>query len=222
MKVISVLVVDDHTMVREALVAVISAEQDLQIVGQASNGREGCEKAAKLRPEVVLLDVSMPDLGGIEAAQRIRASLKTVRIIMLTAHEEDPYVERALEAGVDGYLSKNSAAATLPQAIRDVVSGRRVYAPAVQRKLAQYEKENPAGQLRKKNSEKLTARETEVLKLVAEGNANKQTADKLGISIKTVEKHRQKVMEKLRVHDTAGLTRYAVQAGLVDVPVFPG
>jgi len=221
-KVISVLVVDDHTMVREALVAVISAEQDLQIVGQASNGREGCEKAAKLRPEVVLLDVSMPDLGGIEAAQRIRASLKTVRIIMLTAHEEDPYVERALEAGVDGYLSKNSAAATLPQAIRDVVSGRRVYAPAVQRKLAQYEKENPAGQLRKKNSEKLTARETEVLKLVAEGNANKQTADKLGISIKTVEKHRQKVMEKLRVHDTAGLTRYAVQAGLVDVPVFPG
>ena len=222
MKVISVLVVDDHTMVREALVAVISAEQDLQIVGQASNGREGCEKAAKLRPEVVLLDVSMPDLGGIEAAQRIRASLKTVRIIMLTAHEEDPYVERALEAGVDGYLSKNSAAATLPQAIRDVVSGRRVYAPAVQRKLAQYEKENPAGQLRKKNSEKLTARETEVLKLVAEGNANNQTADKLGISIKTVEKHRQKVMEKLRVHDTAGLTRYAVQAGLVDVPVFPG
>jgi len=221
-KVISVLVVDDHTMVREALVAVISAEQDLQIVGQASNGREGCEKAAKLRPEVVLLDVSMPDLGGIEAAQRIRASLKTVRIIMLTAHEEDPYVERALEAGVDGYLSKNSAAATLPQAIRDVVSGRRVYAPAVQRKLAQYEKENPAGQLRKKNSEKLTARETEVLKLVAEGNANNQTADKLGISIKTVEKHRQKVMEKLRVHDTAGLTRYAVQAGLVDVPVFPG
>jgi len=221
-KSISVLVVDDHAMVREALAAVINAEHDLQIVGQASNGREGCEKAVKLKPEVVLLDVSMPDLGGIEAAQRIRTSLKDVRIIMLTAHEEDPYVEHALEAGVDGYLSKNSAAATLPQAIRDVASGRKVYAPAVQRKLAQYDKENPAGQLRKKHSEKLTAREIEVLKLVAEGHANKQSADKLGISIKTVEKHRQKVMEKLRVHDTAGLTRYAVQAGLVDVPVFPG
>jgi len=221
-KSISVLLVDDHAMVREALAAVINAECDLQIVGQASNGREGCEKAVKLKPQVVLLDVSMPDFGGIEAAQRIRASVKDVGIIMLTAHEEDPYVERALEAKVDGYLSKKSAAATLPQAIRDVASGRRVYDPSVQRKLAQYEKENPPGQLRKKNSEKLTARETEVLKLVAEGNANKQTADKLGISIKTVEKHRQNVMEKLRVHDTAGLTRYAVQAGLVEAPVFPG
>ena len=222
MKLISVLLVDDHAMVREALAAVINAERDLQIVGQASNGREGCEKAVQLKPQVVLLDISMPELGGIEAAQRIRASVKDIRIIMLTAHEDDPYVERALEAGVDGYLSKKSAAATLPQAIRDVASGLRVYAPPVHRKLAQYEKENPAGQLRKKNSEKLTARETEVLKLVAEGNANKQTAGKLGISIKTVEKHRQKVMEKLRMHDTAGLTRYAVQAGLVEAPVFPG
>ena len=218
MKQISVLIVDDHQMMRDALVTILERHKDIKIVGQASDGREGAEIAEKLKPDVVTLDVAMPNLNGLDAARHIRRKSASTRIIMLTAYEEDLYIQHALEAGVDGYVSKNSAAETLAKAVREVAKGEKAYSPNVKRRIPQYEKSDGGRKLLRRKSDTLTAREIEVLQLIAEGNANKQTADKLGISIKTVEKHRQAVMNKLHIHDTAGLTRYAISAGMVESP----
>ena len=218
MKNISVLIVDDHQMMRDALVAILERHKDIKIVGQASDGREGAEKAAKLKPDVVTLDVAMPNLNGLDAARHIRRHSASTRIIVLTAYEDDLYIQHALEAGVDGYVTKHSAAETLAKAVREVAKGQKAYSPAVKKRIPQYEKTDGGRKLLRRKSDTLTAREIEVLQLIAEGNANKQTADKLGISIKTVEKHRQAVMNKLHIHDTAGLTRYAISAGMVESP----
>jgi DNA-binding NarL/FixJ family response regulator len=218
MKQISVLIVDDHQMMRDALVTILERHKDIKIVGQASDGREGAEIAEKLKPDVVTLDVAMPNLNGLDAARHIRRKSASTRIIMLTAYEEDLYIQHALEAGVDGYVTKHSAAETLAKAVREVAKGEKAYSPNVKRRIPQYEKSDGGRKLLRRKSDTLTAREIEVLQLIAEGNANKQTADKLGISIKTVEKHRQAVMNKLHIHDTAGLTRYAISAGMVESP----
>jgi DNA-binding NarL/FixJ family response regulator len=218
MKQISVLIVDDHQMMRDALVTILERHKDIKVVGQASDGREGAEIAAELKPDVVTLDVAMPNLNGLDAARHIRRKSASTRIIMLTAYEEDLYIQHALEAGVDGYVSKNSAAETLAKAVREVAKGEKAYSPNVKKRIPQYEKSDGGRKLLRRKSDTLTAREIEVLQLIAEGNANKQTADKLGISIKTVEKHRQAVMNKLHIHDTAGLTRYAISAGMVESP----
>ena len=218
MKQISVLIVDDHQMMRDALVNILERHKDIKVVGQASDGREGAEIAEKLKPDVVTLDVAMPNLNGLDAARHIRRKSASTRIIMLTAYEEDLYIQHALEAGVDGYVTKHSAAETLAKAVREVAKGEKAYSPNVKRRIPQYEKSDGGRKLLRRKSDTLTAREIEVLQLIAEGNANKQTADKLGISIKTVEKHRQAVMNKLHIHDTAGLTRYAISAGMVESP----
>jgi DNA-binding NarL/FixJ family response regulator len=218
MKQTSVLIVDDHRMMREALVTILEREKDINVVGQASDGREGAEKAAKLQPDVVTLDVAMPNLNGLDAARQIRRKSAATRIIILTAYEDDLYIQHALEAGVDGYVTKHSAAETLAKAVRDVAKGLKTYSPNVKKRIPQYEKAEGGRKLLRRKSDTLTEREIEVLQLIAEGNANKQTADKLGISIKTVEKHRQAVMNKLHIHDTAGLTRYAIAAGMVESP----
>ena len=218
MKQISVLIVDDHQMMRDALVNILERHKDIKVVGQASDGREGAEIAEKLKPDVVTLDVAMPNLNGLDAARHIRRKSATTRIIMLTAYEDDLYIQHALEAGVDGYVTKHSAAETLAKAVREVAKGDKAYSPNVKRRIPQYEKSDGGRKLLRRKSDTLTARETEVLQLIAEGNANKQTADKLGISIKTVEKHRQAVMNKLHIHDTAGLTSYAISAGMVETP----
>ena len=218
MKQISVLIVDDHQMMRDALVNILERHKDIKVVGQASDGREGAEIAEKLKPDVVTLDVAMPNLNGLDAARHIRRKSATTRIIMLTAYEDDLYIQHALEAGVDGYVTKHSAAETLAKAVREVAKGEKAYSPNVKRRIPQYEKSDGGRKLLRRKSDTLTAREIEVLQLIAEGNANKQTADKLGISIKTVEKHRQAVMNKLHIHDTAGLTRYAISAGMVESP----
>jgi DNA-binding NarL/FixJ family response regulator len=218
MKQISVLIVDDHQMMRDALVNILERHKDIKVVGQASDGREGAEIAEKLKPDVVTLDVAMPNLNGLDAARHIRRKSATTRIIMLTAYEDDLYIQHALEAGVDGYVTKHSAAETLAKAVREVAKGEKAYSPNVKKRIPQYEKSDGGRKLLRRKSDTLTAREIEVLQLIAEGNANKQTADKLGISIKTVEKHRQAVMNKLHIHDTAGLTRYAISAGMVESP----
>jgi DNA-binding NarL/FixJ family response regulator len=218
MKPTSVLIIDDHQMMREALVHILERRKDIKVVGQASDGREGAAKAAALKPDVVTLDVAMPNLNGLDAARHIRRQSAATRIIMLTAHEDDLYIQHALEAGIDGYITKHAAAETLAQAVRDVARGLKAFSPAVKRRLGQYEKSDGGRKLLRRKTDTLTEREIEVLQLIAEGHANKQTADKLGISIKTVEKHRQAVMNKLHIHDTAGLTRYAIAAGMVETP----
>jgi DNA-binding NarL/FixJ family response regulator len=218
MKPTSVLIIDDHRMMREALVHILERQKDIKVVGQASDGREGTAQAAKLKPDVVTLDVAMPNLNGLDAARHIRRQSASTRIIILTAYEDDLYIQHALEAGIDGYVTKTAAAETLAKAVRDVARGMKAFSPAVQKRLGQYEKSDSGRRLLRRKTDTLTERETEVLQLIAEGNANKQTADKLGISIKTVEKHRQAVMNKLHIHDTAGLTRYAIAAGMVESP----
>lgn len=218
MKTTSVLIVEDHQMMREALVSILEKHPDIKVVGQAADGREGSIKAAKLKPDVVTLDVAMPNLNGLDAARQIRRQSASTRIIMLTAYEDDLYIQHALEAGVDGYVAKSSTAETLARAVRDVAQGMKAFSPNVKKRLPQYEKNGKDHELNRRRTETLTEREIEVLQLIAEGNANKQTAGKLGISIKTVEKHRQAVMNKLHIHDTASLTRYAISAGLVEAP----
>jgi DNA-binding NarL/FixJ family response regulator len=218
MKTTSVLIIDDHQMMREALVTILERHKDIKVVGQAADGREGAEKAAKLKPDVVTLDVAMPNLNGLDAARHIRRKSAATRILILTAYEDDLFMQHALEAGVDGYVCKTSAAETLAKAVREVAGGIKAFSPAVKKRLAQYEKNEGSSTMKRRRTDTLTERETEVLQLIAEGNANKQTADKLGISIKTVEKHRQSVMNKLHIHDTAGLTRHAIAAGLVETP----
>jgi DNA-binding NarL/FixJ family response regulator len=218
MKQTTVLIVDDHRMMRDALVMILEREKDITVVGQARDGREGAEKAAKLKPDVVTLDVAMPNLNGLDAARHIRRHSASTRILIITSYEEDLYIQHALEAGVDGYVTKHSAAETLAAAVRAVARGEKVYSPNVKKRIPQYEKVEGGRKLLRRKTDTLTGREVEVLQLIAEGNANKQTADKLGISIKTVEKHRQAVMNKLHIHDTAGLTRHAIAAGMIETP----
>jgi DNA-binding NarL/FixJ family response regulator len=218
MKQTTVLIVDDHRMMREALVMILERENDIAVVGQASDGREGAEKVAKLKPDVVTLDVAMPNLNGLDAVRHIRRHSASTRILIITSYDDDLYIQQALEAGVDGYVTKHSAAETLAAAVRAVAKGDKVYSPNVKKRIPQYEKTKGGRKLLRRKSDTITGRETEVLQLIAEGNANKQSADKLGISIKTVEKHRQAVMNKLHIHDTAGLTRYAIAAGMIETP----
>jgi DNA-binding NarL/FixJ family response regulator len=218
MKQTTVLIVDDHRMMREALVMILERENDIAVVGQASDGRQGAEKVAKLKPDVVTLDVAMPNLNGLDAVRYIRRHSASTRILIITSYDDDLYIQQALEAGVDGYVTKHSAAETLAAAVRAVAKGDKVYSPNVKKRIPQYEKTKGGRKLLRRKTDTITGRETELLQLIAEGNANKQSADKLGISIKTVEKHRQAVMNKLHIHDTAGLTRYAIAAGMVESP----
>jgi DNA-binding NarL/FixJ family response regulator len=220
MKTITVLMAEDHLIVREGFRGLLKGERDIQIVGEAETGRQAVQLAKKLRPAVVVMDIAMPQLNGLEAARQIMEALPATRIIMLSAHSDSAYVEQATSAGAVGYLIKQTSSHDLCQAIREVHAGKTFFSPSISKHLKhQYEKLSPSSKLSKKRSAGLSAREVEVLQLIAEGKANKETACELGISIKTVEKHRQHLMDKLSIHDTAGLTRYAVSAGIIESSV---
>ncbi len=215
-KQITVLLAEDHAVVRQGLCALLTADGNFLIVGQARTGREAVEQAQALRPDVILMDVAMPVLNGLEATRQILAANPAAKVIILSAHSDDVYVERMNEIGAAGFLEKQTSAELLTKAIIEVAAGNIFFSPAIARRLqiAQSRPRDRNGQL-KANSARLTSRESEVLQLVAEGSANKQVAAELGISIKTVEKHRQHLMDKLNIHDTASLTRYAISTGVV-------
>jgi DNA-binding NarL/FixJ family response regulator len=217
MKAITVLLADDHTIVRQGLCALLKAEADIAVIGEAENGREAVALTTKLQPQVVVIDISMPILNGMEATRQILQTHPATKVIILSGHSEDAYVERIIALGAAGYLIKQSAANILSTAIREVRNGNLVLSPSI----AMRRKDNASkAHIRgEKPGAALTAREAEVIQLIAEGKANKETADILGISIKTVEKHRQRVMEKLNLHDTASLTRHAIAAGMVEIAV---
>jgi DNA-binding NarL/FixJ family response regulator len=210
MKPITVLLAEDHTIVREGLRALLMAEADLAVVGEAQNGRLAVELTKKLRPAVVVMDLAMPQLNGLEATRQILLAVPATKVLILSAHNDDEYVESVIAAGATGYLLKQSSAHILAEAIRAIEKGRPVFSPAIAKRIGDN------GGIRRNL---LTSREEEVLQLVAEGAPNKQVAAELGISIKTVEKHRQHLMDKLDIHDTAGLTRYAIAAGVVESSV---
>ncbi len=219
-KPITVLFAEDHAVVRQGLCALLSVDGLYRVVGEAKTGREAVALAATLKPDVILMDIAMPVLNGLEATRQIMAANPAAKVIVLSAHSDDAYIERMTAAGVAGFLEKQSSAEVLTKAIREVAAGRTYFSASVAKRMR-----DGRGQARdreglvKTNSTHLTNRESEVLQLVAEGSANKQVAAELGISIKTVEKHRQHLMDKLNIHDTAGLTRYAIAAGVIESSV---
>ncbi|HWX22387.1 MAG TPA: response regulator transcription factor [Candidatus Binatia bacterium] len=216
MKNISVLLVDDHTVVRQGLRALLKAEEDMEVIGEAENGRQAVMLARKTPPDVVVMDVAMPLLNGLEATRQILKSVPTAKVLVLTSYGDDECVEQLMRAGAAGYLIKQTAANDLLKAIREVQRGNAFFSPAIAKRLRDQCREAfTAGPSARKAGE-LTLREAEVLQLIAEGFSNKQIAGELSISIKTVEKHRQQVMNKLNIHDVAGLTRYAITRGMVE------
>jgi len=219
-KQITVMLAEDHAIVRQGLCALLNADGHFKMAGEARTGREAVEMAHKLRPDVILMDIAMPVLNGLEATRQILAANPAARIIILSAHSDDEYIERTTAAGVAGFLEKQTSAEILTKAIREVAKGGTYFSPAIAKRLP-HDKSKPRGRdgLPMAHGARLTSRESEVLQLVAEGSANKQVAAELGISIKTVEKHRQHLMDKLNIHETAGLTRYAISAGVIESSV---
>lgn len=218
---ITVLLVEDHLVVREGLRALLELESDIEIVGEAGDGRQALEMTRKLKPAVVVMDIAMPLLNGVEATRQILLELPDTKVLILSAHSDDAYVERVMALGASGYLIKQTAAHFLTEAIRQIHLGGTVFSPDIsKRRSHRTQKADDRGVSRTKTGAgQLTPREAEVLQLIAEGNANKQTADLLRISIKTVEKHRQSLMNKLGIHDTAGLTRHAIAEGIIESSV---
>ncbi len=220
MKRITVLLAEDHMIVREGFRKMLELEADLQVVGEAEDGREAIALVKKLRPEVVLMDIAMPRLNGLEATRQVLKAFPDTKVIMLSAHSDDAYIKDATAAGAVGFLLKQSSSHLVCEAIRQVQKGKPFFSPTVARRLRQLEDQPPkrAGGSPSRNA-RLTSREVEVLQLIAEGKANKETAAELGISMKTIEKHREHLMQKLDIHDTAGLTRYAISAGIIESSV---
>ena len=216
MKQIAVLLVDDHTVVRQGLRALLESESDLKVVGEAHNGRQAVRLAKKTLPDVVVMDVAMPVLNGIEATRQISKLLPSARVLGLTSYGDDEYVTQLMQAGASGFLIKQTAADDLLKAIRQVKQGKTYFSAAVAKRLREHKSVLLTDGPHAAKSGELTSRESEVLQLIAEGFANKQVAAELSISIKTVEKHRQQVMNKLDIHDVAGLTRYAISRGWVE------
>ncbi len=217
MRKIRVLLADDHTVVRQGLRALLAAEEDFEIVGEAENGRQAIQLVKKLLPDVAVIDIAMPVLNGLEATRQITRSVPATKVLILSSYSDDEYVQQLTEAGAAGYLVKQTAANELIKAIREAQRGNAYFSPAIAKRLRDQCREAfVTGQPGQKRSDYLTTREAEVLQLIAEGRANKQIAAELCISIKTVEKHRQQVMNKLNIHDVAGLTRHAIAKGIIE------
>jgi two-component system, NarL family, nitrate/nitrite response regulator NarL len=218
MKRITVLLAEDHMVVREGFRKLLAAEADLEVVGEAQTGRQAVALARKLRPAVVVMDIAMPLLNGLEATRQIRKAIPGTKVLILSAHNDDAYVEQAIAFGAVGFLVKQTSSHDLSRAIREVQNGNTFFSPSIAGRLHNQKSPNGGGPLKKKLA-RLSSRELEVLQLIAEGKANKQTAVELGISIKTVEKHRQNLMAKLNIHEISGLTRYAIAAGIIESSV---
>lgn len=208
---IKVMLADDHALIREGFRSLLGKNELFEIVGEAENGRELIEKIANTNPDVVLTDISMPQMTGLEVMERIKKTRPEIKFIILTMHEEREYVMRALTAGAEGYLFKNVEKAELERAIKTVYDGEKYFSAAITTILAEYVAKPAPTQVAE-----ITPREKEVLELVAEGYSTKQIADKLGISIRTVESHRINMLKKLEVSNTAELIRKSIQLKFIE------
>jgi DNA-binding NarL/FixJ family response regulator len=220
MKRVTVLLAEDHTVVREGFRKMLELEDDLEVVGEAQDGRQAVALVKKFHPEVVLMDIAMPLLNGLEATRQVLKAVPSTKVIMLSAHSDDAYVKNATDSGARGFLLKQTSSHDVCRAIREVHQGKTFFSPAISKRQDRLHPLAPdrTGRLKKK-AVQLTSREMEVLQLIAEGKANKETAAELGIGMKTVEKHREHLMAKLDIHDTAGLTRYAISTGIIESSV---
>lgn len=212
------LLAEDHSIVREGFRKLLEAEADFKVIGEADNGRTAVELTKKLHPNVVVMDIAMPLLNGLEATRQILQTVPGTRVLILSAHSDDAYIEHLAAVGAAGFLIKQTSSHILVQAIREVHAGKKFFGPSIVKRLHE-QAPGPGDRSRKAHIAQISSREMEVLQLIAEGQANKQIALELDISIKTVEKHRQSVMNKLQIHDTAGLTRYAISAGIIESSV---
>src|SRR4051794_28865141 len=208
---IRILLADDHAMVRQGFRMILGSQPDMEIIGEAGNGREAVEMSGKLLPDVIVMDVAMPELNGIEATRKIIAALPRSRILALSMHKDSVYVREILRAGARGYLLKDSIDSDLLAAVRAVAKGEGYLSPAVSEAvLTDYRKHVTAP------LDLLTSREREVLQMIAEGKTNKEIAGDLKLSVYTVDAHRGRIMEKLNLHSTGELVRFAVRNGLID------
>jgi DNA-binding NarL/FixJ family response regulator len=213
MKSTRILLADDHTLVRAGIRSLVQALPGIQVVAEAGDGREALSLIETHQPDVALLDIAMPGLNGLEVAAQVADNFPFVRVIILSMHANEEYVLRALRAGAAGYLLKDADTAELELAIRAVTRGETYLSPAVSKHVTQYVRR--VGEGAHSAFERLTPRQREVLQLVAEGHTTQEIACMMNISVKTVETHRTQLMERLDIHDIAGLVRYAVREGLV-------
>lgn len=210
-----VLIADDHTILRDGLRALFSSEDDLEVVGEVDNGRDAMRCLSTLKPHLIVMDLSMPQLNGTEAIRHIKKRYPEIKVVVLTFHRAEEYVRASFDAGADGYVLKSDSQTELLAAMRSALRGKTYLSPGIADKVVigyLGQQGAPAGTL---SSNTLTHREREVLKLIAEGHKNKEIAEVLSISPKTVEKHRANLMKKLGLHSAAALTAYAIENGLV-------
>lgn len=213
-RTLRVVLADDHALFRAGLRALLHSFQGIQVVGEAGNGHEAIQLVERERPDLVLMDIAIPELTGLEATARITKALPKVRIIILSMHANEEYVRQALQAGASGYLMKGAEPSELELAVKAVMRGDTYLTPAVSKKMVDdYLRQNSADA----KSGALSPRQREVLKLIAEGRSTKEIAGHLDLSVKTVEGHRAELMRRLEIHDVAGLVRYAIRIGLVQV-----
>jgi len=220
MKRITVLLAEDHQIVREGFKSLLEHEDDLEVVGEAETGRRAVQLTRKLRPSVVVMDIAMPQLNGLEATRQIRKEFPATKVLILSAHSDDAYVEQVAALGAAGFLVKQTSSHELAAAIRKIHGGETFFSASVFKRVQNHSRKSLSrdGNPKEKNN-CLSSREVEVLQLIAEGKANKQVASELGVSFKTVDKHRQHLMSKLNIHDVAGLTRYAIAEGIIESSV---
>jgi DNA-binding NarL/FixJ family response regulator len=213
MAAIQVLLVDDHALVRAALRSLIGELQGVEVVGEAGNGREAIEEVRKCRPQLVLMDITMPRLSGIEATRIIRGEYPDVRVVMLSMHRHEDYVIQSLRAGATGYVFKGSPRRELEQAIESAMRGQLFLSSVFSKPVIEAYLNHPRSEM--SALEQLTPRQREILQLIAEGHSSKQIAQMLDASVKTIDSHRANIMERLGVHNVPGLVRHAIRFGLV-------
>lgn len=217
MSKIRVLVCDDHTILREGIRLLLNSQADIEVVAEAVDGRDAIDKAREHKPDVILMDIAMPLLNGLEATRQIRRGNPDARVLVLTMYESDEYVSQMLEAGAAGYVLKKVAGSELVYAIRAVYQGEAFLYPSITKRLVEdYLRRVESGQERD-SFDGLTDREREVLQLIAEGHTNKEIADLLNLSVRTVQNHRAHIMEKLGMHDRGELIKYAIQKGIIEL-----
>ena len=210
-----IVIAEDHTILREGLRALLSAKPDFSIVGEAEDGRDAIRCVGQERPDLILMDLSMPKMNGLEAIKEIKKLNPDTKVIVLTVHKTEEYILASLRAGADGYVLKDSTHSELEMAINNVLRGKRFLSPGISEKVIGGYLEGKTTVKTKSVWDTLTQREREILKLIAEGNKNKEIADYLCISLKTVEKHRTNLMKKLDLHNVASLTAFAMEKGLL-------
>jgi len=216
---ITVLIADDHTILRRGLVSLLSLSENIEVVGEAGDGRSAVEMARRLEPDVVLMDLSMPVLNGLEATDQLKREAPGIKVLILSAHDNDDYVAQVVRSGANGYVLKNTSPDELSEAIRAVHSGQAFFSPSLSGRWGELSgAENGDAARESMKGGTLTTREREILQLLAEGDTHQAIADRLFISIRTVDTHTNNIMKKLNLHDVAGLVTYAIKNGIVILP----